>query len=202
MQLRENPEWTVWWRPARDEVTGAVLWPERWDAESLAAREREIGPRAFARQYLLEPVSDDERTFPSEVIESCKDRQSIPGRVAVPDAWPRYAGVDLASSLGQKASWTVMLVAAIDPKSKRRYPVEIIRKRQRFPDTIRMIQLQWDKWRPQSIYVESNAFQAAVTQELSRIDRSIPVRAYTTGREKMSPEIGIPSLSGTTANGS
>ena len=130
------------------------------------------------------------------------DRFNLWGRVAVSDAWPRYAGVDLASSLGQKASWTVMLVAAIDPKSKRRYPVEIIRKRQRFPDTIRMIQLQWDKWRPQSIYVESNAFQAAVTQELSRIDRSIPVRAYTTGREKMSPEIGIPSLSGTTANGS
>jgi len=29
MQLRANPEWTVWWRPARDEVTGEPLWPER-----------------------------------------------------------------------------------------------------------------------------------------------------------------------------
>jgi len=202
MQLKRNPAWTVWWRPARDEKTGEPLWPERWGEEELAAREQEIGPRAFARQYLLQPFSDEERTFPEDVLAACRDDTRCPGKIEVPAKWPCYSGVDLASSLGQKASWTVMFTAAVDPNTKQRYPLEIVRKRQHFPETIRMIQAQWEKWRPQLIYVESNAYQAAVVQELSQTNRSIPVRAYTTGREKMSPDIGIPSLSATMANGS
>lgn len=202
MQLRDNPEWTVWWRPAREEETGELLWPERWGEEELAAREREIGPRAFARQYLLVPISDEERTFPPEVLAACEDDSCRPGQVVVPDSWPRYSGVDLAASLGQKASWTVMFTAAADPKTKRRYPLEIVRKRQHFPDTIRMIQNAWHAWAPRLIYVESNAYQAAVAQELSGRDRSIPIKCYTTGSEKMNPDIGIPSLSASMANGS
>jgi hypothetical protein len=201
MQLRANPEWTVWWRPARDEVTGEPLWPERWSLEALAAREREIGPRAFARQYLLQPLSDEERSFPAEVLAACRDETRVPGHVEVPKEWPCYCGVDLAASLGQKSSWTVMFTAAVDPQSKRRYPLEIIRKRQHFPATIQMIQEQWRKWHPRLIYVESNAYQMAVVQELSQTDRSIPVRAYTTGTEKMDPQVGIPSLAAGMANG-
>ena len=143
----------------------------------------------------MQPLSDEERTFPAEVLESCQDASHAPGQVAVPRDWPRCAGVDLAASLGQRSSFTVMLTAAIDPKTKRRCPLEIIRKRQHFPATIEMIQRQWEKWRPRLIYVESNAFQQAVVQELSQLDRSIPVRAYSTGTEKMDPEVGIPSLS-------
>jgi len=201
MQLKANPEWTVWWRPARDEVTGDPLWPERWSLEALAAREREIGPRAFARQYLLQPLSDEERSFPSEVLAACRDETRVPGQVEVPKDWPCYCGVDLAASLGQKSSWTVSFVAAVDPDSKRRYPLEIIRKRQHFPATIQMIQEQWRRWRPRLIYVESNAFQQAVAQELVQVDRSIPVRAYTTGAEKLDPQVGIPSLAAGMANG-
>ncbi len=202
MQLKTNPEWRVWWRPARDEVTGEVLWPERWTAKALAAREREIGPRAFARQYMLQPLSDEERTFPEEVLAACRDDGYAPGHLEVPANWPRYSGVDLAASLAQKSSWTVMITVAVDPKSKRRYPLEIIRKRQHFPDTIRMIQTAWQRWRPKLIYVESNAYQAAVVQELVGSDRSIPVRAYTTGKEKSDPRVGIPSLAAGMANGS
>ena len=202
MQLRANPEWTVWWRPARDEVTGQTLWPERWDAEALARREREIGPRAFARQYLLLPLSDEERTFPPSAIAACRDDQFIPGQVEVPGEWPRYSGVDLAASLGQKASWTVMFTVAVDPENKRRYPLEIVRKRQPFPETISMIREQCEKWRASLVYVESNAFQEAVVQQLTEMQRSLPVKAYTTGKEKLEPRVGIPSLSAAMANGS
>ena len=202
MQLKTNPEWQVWWRPARDEVTGEVLWPERWDAEALAAREREIGPRAFARQYMLQPLSDEERTFPEGVLAACRDDGYVPGHIEVPQEWPRYCGVDLAASLGQRSSWTVMITVAVDPKSKRRYPLEIIRKRQHFPATIEMIRNQWHRWNPKLIHCESNAYQAAVVQELAGSDRSMPVRAYATGSEKLDPEVGIPSLAAGMANGS
>jgi len=202
MQLKANPQWTVWWRPARDPVSGELLWPGRWDEEALAAREREIGPRPFARQYLLQPLSDEERTFPEHVLAACKDSGHIPGQVEVAENWMRYSGVDLASSLGQKASYTVMFTLAVDPDSKRRYPLEIIRRRQLFPATIQMIKESYERWRHRMVYVESNAYQQAAAQELSQQDRSIPVRAYQTGSEKMDPKVGIPSLSAGMANGS
>jgi len=202
MQLKANPAWTVWWQPARDAVTGEPLWADRWSAEALAARELEIGPRSFARQYLLIPLSDQERTFPDEVLDACRDANYAPGQVQVPDRWPRYSGVDLAASLGQKASYTVMMTIALDPDSKRRYPLEIVRVRQHFPDTIQMIRDQWEKWHPALIHVESNAFQEVVVQQLVQYDRSIPVKAYQTGSEKMDAKVGIPSLSAGMANGS
>jgi len=195
MELRQNPEWQVWWRPARDEVTGQLLWPQRWDADALARREREIGSRAFARQFQLRPLSDDERTFPERVLETCRDRCFVPGQVVVPDHWPRYGGVDLASSLAPNAAWTVMFTIAVDPESKRRYPLEIIRRRQTFPDTIAMIEGSHQRWHHSTIYVESNAYQEVVVQELKRRNREVPVHSYTTGAEKHSPEVGIPSLS-------
>lgn len=202
MELRGHPEWRHWWRPARDEVTKEPLWPDRWDAEALAQREREIGARAFARQYLLLPVSDEERTFPPEVMDACCDDAVIPRRVEAPEAWPRYAGVDLASALGQKASWTVIFTCAVNPENQRRFPLEIIRKRQSFPETIRTVQEQWRRHKPKLIYVESNAYQQAVVDQLAHEDRSIPVEAYQTGGEKYDERVGIPSLSAGMARGS
>lgn len=201
MELRANPEWRVWWRAARDEVSGHLLWPQRWDADALARREREIGRRAFARQFLLVPLSDEEYTFPPEVINCCKDTRFAPRQVQVPDSWPRYAGVDLASSLGQKASYTVMFTLAVDPDSKRRYPLEIIRKRQLFPATIQMIRDSYERWRHRMIYVESNAFQEAVVHELKSQHCSMPVQSYTTGQQKADESVGIPSLSAGMASG-
>lgn len=201
MQLRQNPEWQSWWKPAQDEVTGQPLWPERWDAQALATREREIGPLPFARQFLLRPLSDDQRTFPEQVLETCRDRGFVPGKIEMPDNWHRFAGVDLASSLGQKASYTVMFTIAINPENKRRYPLEIIRRRQLFPATIQMIRDSYARWQHRTIYVESNAFQSAVVHELGQHDCSIPVRSYTTGSEKLDEKMGIPSLSAGMANG-
>ena len=126
----------------------------------------------------------------------------IPGKVQVPERWPRVAGVDLAASLRLKASWTVMFTAAVDPETRRRYPLEIVRKRQHFPATIRMIQEQYRKHRQTWIYVESNAYQKAVVEQLVSQDRSIPVRAYQTGGEKHDETIGIPALAASMANGS
>ena len=201
MQLRENPQWTVWWRSARDPVTGDLLWPDRWDDEALACREQEIGSRAFSRQYLLQPMSDDERTFPQDAIERCKDDRFAPGKLDVPKNWPCYAGVDLAASLGQKASYTVMFTVAVDRKTMRRCPVEIIRRRQPFPATIKMIQDSFARWKHQIIYVESNAYQVAVTEALRQMNCSIPVWPYMTGLEKLDEGVGIPSLSAGMANG-
>ena len=134
---RPNPIWTVWWKPALDEETGEVLWPGRWSNEKLARKKLEIGPRQFACQYQLRPLSEEEAVFPERILTVCRDqgRAHAPGQVDVPDHWARYIGVDLASSMGAKSSYTVAFVIALGPDGKR-YPIEIVRKRLAFDETV------------------------------------------------------------------
>ena len=195
MQLRSNPMWTVWWRPARDERTGALLWPGRWSEEALAQRELEIGSRAFARQFLLEPRSDEERTFSEEVISRCRDERWAPGAVEAPSEWARYAGVDLASTFGHRSSWTVMFTVAVDYKSERRYPLEIVRARFDFPQTIGMIMDSSQRHHHEVIYVENNGYQRAVVEALRERGCEARVHGFTTGQQKYDESVGIPSLS-------
>ena len=113
--------------------------------------------RAFARQFGLLPLSDEERTFPPGVLNACRDFSLVPGEFQPAADRIRCMGVDLASSLNQKSSWTVVFVLAVDPESKRRYPVEIFRKRMGVLETVRRIEALAEKWSPRLIYVESNA---------------------------------------------
>lgn len=124
VELRNSGQWTTWWRGARDELSGQLLWPERWDDDALRRREAEIGSRAFARQFQLQAVSDEERLFRQSAIQRCRDARYEVGRQQVPADWPRFAGVDMAASLGKKASYTVVFVTAVCPDG-RRLPVEI-----------------------------------------------------------------------------
>lgn len=194
MHLRGNAEWTVWWRPARDECTGAVLWPGRWDEEALRQREREIGSRLFARQFQLQPMSDAERTFPEEIIGRCRDDRWAPGEVQVPAEWPCFIGVDLASALHQKASYTVIFVAAVDPDTNGRYPKEIIRKRMTFGETVTALIAACERHRPELAYVEANAYQIVLVDHMRETEWGPIVEAFYTGTNKYSADIGIPSL--------
>ena len=199
---RPVPGWTIWWKPAIDEATGESLWPGKWSLEALAARKAEVGARVFSRQFLLRPVSDEEALFPESVLRVClaQGRGWEPGRVEVPDEWGRFIGVDLASSLGAKASYTVAFVIAAGP-DKRRIPLEIVRKRQPFGETVKMIEELWQRHHPAQLRVENNAFQEALLQHLRQRHPGIPVVGHTTGRQKADEQIGLPGLAATMADG-
>lgn len=201
--LRDNPEWRVWWKPAIDPDTSAILWPSKWGAESLNARAREIGPRAFSRQFQLVPISDEEVTFPHAALQVGYDlgREIAPGSFDAPREWTRIVGVDLASSMGMKAAYTVAFVIAVEPETKRRYPIEIHRERLRFPDTVRLVKNLWEKHHPAQIRVENNGYQEALLQQLNEECPGIPVVGHTTGRNKADEKIGLPGLSATISNG-
>jgi hypothetical protein len=92
VELRDSGHWTIWWRGARDELTGELLWPEVWSEEALRRTESEIGSRAFARQFLLQAVSDEERLFSADAIARCRDVRYVVGRLPAPQGWRIFAG--------------------------------------------------------------------------------------------------------------
>src|SRR5207237_1279438 len=56
--LKRNPAFAHFRRAVGPDLE--PVWPEKWPAEALAARRREIGAAAFARGYRLTPIADDE----------------------------------------------------------------------------------------------------------------------------------------------
>ena len=200
--LRSNPQWQVWWQPAINPETGALLWGDKWTKETLEARRQEIGDRAFTQQFLLQPLSDEDATFPERVIQACLTDRWAPGQVEVEveESWPRFIGVDLASSLKVKAAYTVAFVIARGPDDKR-YPLEIVRKRLQFDETVELIADLWVKYSPTEIQVENNAYQEVTVQHLKQRFPGMPVVGQTTGRQKADEKIGLPGLAATMANG-
>jgi len=201
-ELAQNPEWVHWRQTAIiDEDRRLTLWPERWPWERLMKRRREIGERAFARNFLLQALSSEEEVFPESYIAACLDYDRVYGE-PVDESWPRVAGVDLASRQHAEADYTVIVTAAVDPAG-RRHLVEIVRERVDFAATLRLLVQQYRKHRHAIILVENNSYQDAVLQALRdpSVRRAVgaegltlPLRPFTTGRQKADETLGLPGL--------
>jgi hypothetical protein len=193
VELRDGGHWTTWWQGARDELTGELLWPERWSEEALRRREGEIGSRAFARQFLLQAVSDEERLFSPEAIRRARDSRYHVGRQSATPLHRCYVGVDLAASLGKKASYTVIFVVGLT-ESQQRLPLEIVRTRMSLSDAVTEIRRISDRWKPAKIVVENNSFQEAVLELVRRERPRLPLVGHHTGAQKADEQIGVPSV--------
>jgi hypothetical protein len=204
----------VWWTPAIeyrkhyledgspevDEETGQhkitkhILWPDKWSEEKLEERRAELGDRIFARQYLLNAMSDEERTFPEKTLEHSFDFTRAEVGDDVDDEWPTFGGVDLASALGKKNAWTVIWTIAKSPYDNKFYLKEMYRRRMSFPDIIQAILTQYHRHHWRLCKVENNAFQQAVIDAIAEKDRSIPVEPFTTGQNKANEKVGLPGM--------
>jgi hypothetical protein len=204
----------VWWVPAIeyrkhyledgspdvDEITGQhrvtkhILWPDCWSEEKLDAKKQEVGERVFARQYLLNAMSDEERTFPEKALERSFDMSRADIGDDVDDEWPTFGGVDLASALGKKNAWTVIWTIARSPHDNKLYLKEMYRRRMSFPDIIAAILEQHKRHHWRLCKVENNAFQQAVIDAIAEKDRTIPVESFTTGQNKANEKVGLPGM--------
>lgn len=212
--LKARGTFTVWWTPAieykmhfeddgtpiidpetgQQKVTKKILWPSKWSEEKLKEREAEVGTRAFARQYLLNAMSDEERTFPEKSLEKSFDKTIADIGEDIEDTWATYGGVDLATALGKKNAWTVITTLAKSPYDSRLYFKEIYRRRMPFSTTIKCILEQYRKHNWRMVYVENNQYQQAVIDALEEIDKSLPVYSFTTGTNKADERVGLPGL--------
>lgn len=206
--------WKVWWVPAikyvpefdeedepvidpethRQKTLKLILWPGKWSEEALKDKLEEVGDRVFARQYLLNAMSDEERTFPEFCLESSFDRSLAHIGEGIPDDWPTFGGIDLASALGKKAAWTVIITLAKNPDTGRLYFKKIWRRRVPFSDTIAQIGTEFTEHRWRVCYVENNGYQQAVIDAIDNQEQGIPVAAFTTGANKANELIGLPAM--------
>lgn len=167
------------------------LWPDQWTAERLLERERQLTPFRFRQLHMCIAIDEARTPFTEDAIKKCKLRgMNLP---YAPDDWdgPAFTGVDLATGQTRRHAYTVFFTIGLTPDGD--YYVLDIRSGRWHASQIEEIATDvYEKFN--SIFiVESNAAQAFLIQFLQR-DTTIPVRAYTTGRQKAHPEFGIESI--------
>jgi hypothetical protein len=161
------------------------LWEEQWPKNRLIKQFKDLGPRAFNRGYRQEALSDEDRTFPSyqKVFKYGVRWQDL-----VRPEWPRVGGMD---PFGQQV---VIFTLAIDPHG-RRFPIDIRRGKWNSTRAVNELISAYKDHKHQIICVENNAAQDAIVQwALEKGERSMPIAAFTTGKQKADPAMGLPGM--------
>lgn len=180
----------------RQRVKPHYLWLEKWDADTLRDKEIELGPRSFARQFLLNAMSDDERTFKETDLVKSYDRDLLDIGDGVDANWPTFCGIDLASAMGKKAAWTVITTLAKNPGTKKLYIKHMCRRKMGFTETMERIVEGWDAQHWRFGYVENNGYQKAVEESLDKRFKEIPLAGFhTSAGGKVDEKVGLPGMS-------
>lgn len=142
----------------------------------------------------MRAFSDDERMYPS--FQTCFSSGVVTGEITR-RAWPVFMGVDLA---GTKRPGNVIFIAAMDPATQKRYPLEILTGNWTSPETARQLSMATARHpNVRYIMVENNGYQQALIDwvKSSPNDHSFwyKIESYTTtGVTKNSLTVGMPSL--------
>ncbi len=191
--LRELPGWHLVHLKA---IEGdKLLWPEKWSKEVLEEKRREIGSVLFARNFLCELLSEDERYFPRSLLNSCL----LEKRRFFSEQSYYVIGCDFSILTGHTAKkkqgdYTVYLVMEYDPLFEERQVIHIFRKRGLTVfQQIEALKNLARKYRPRKILLENNVFQDLYHQILTKIT-DLPVRGFKMTKKKWHPVEGIPYL--------
>lgn len=182
--------------------TGLPRWPERWPMERIQARMTEMGSLESARQLMCIARDDSSSRFRQQYIDKClingRGKKMASLLQTVPKGCRTYTGVDLAVQKGDAADLTVLFSVLVDQYGNRRV-LGIESGKWSGPEIIQRI---CDAhYRYQSIViVENNSAQDFILQ-FTRNMSDVPVRAFTTGRNKAHPEFGVEGLATEFENG-
>lgn len=168
--------------PARNDQ-GEVLFPERYSDEALLDKAQEIGPTRFAREFMVQPLTDEASLFPSHLFAGNEVR--VPYRLGLPASyweekgWLRYTGVDIALSTEVGADYFVIFTVAVDGAGIR-WIVDILREKgMSFQAQKDAIKEAYAKYLPEVIHIEANQMQRVWPQEIVR-ETSLPIRSFFT----------------------
>lgn len=197
MEIRSSGAFDEWWVPALDE-NDESRWPEVWPTEELIKKRNE-DPRAFAHQYMLEPIADSDTIFNYDTILMGSGDDVVPG-----PSFEYYFGVDLAPALGNASNaYSVIFVIGVDSNDPRgvRHVVDIIRARAKAPDFMEMIIDAYNQYKPKCIMVENNGYQQSMIDFLEARNVELPIVGYRTGSQKLDLQTGVPSIAPLLARG-
>jgi len=174
---------------------GSPRWPERWSIERIQKTRDTLGPLEFARQLLCVARSDDEARFKKEWIDWClrrgEGKQLVYGMDKLPPHFKTYTGVDLAVQQKDASDSTCLFTIAVHPQGDREI-LNIESGKWSGPEIVSRI-IDTHRRYMSICIVENNAAQDFIIQ-FARGAFAVPIKPFTTGRNKAHPEFGIESI--------
>jgi len=166
---------------------GEPLWPGRWTPARLQERQREIGDRAFAQEFLNQPLSLAGQVFragdflsydPAELKQA--GGQWYLGREPLTVA----IGVDPAVGEQSRHDYFAACVLGLagPAAAPRIYLLDLLRDRLRFSAQLTQLARLNRQWLPRLIGIESTAYQAVLSQRAW--EAGLPVSALSDNRPK------------------
>jgi len=149
---------------------GKPLWPEYWTLEKLDERRKQIGTIFFNCQYQNDPTGMQGDLLRSEWLRTWQEE---------PPSLPKYAGIDPALGEGDLQGIATL---SYDRGIRQGYLEDVYAERTGFPGFLQKIRELHAEHHYAKIYIESNAFQKALTylEEL----RGLPIVPSPTIRDK------------------
>ena len=181
--------------PVLEEVTSKPRWPERWPLERIQKVRETLGPLEFARQLLCVARDDSEARFKKEWIDACllrgEGKTLVYGMNTIPPGFKTYTGVDLAIQQKDSADSTCIFTIAVHPQGDREV-LGIETGKWSGPEIVQRI-IDTHRRYNSVVCVENNAAQDYIVQ-FARGAYAVPIRPFTTGRNKAHSEFGIESV--------
>lgn len=182
MLKREDVYHTKVYRAIKEDNT--PLWPERFSLKRLEQIRAESGSRAFAQEYMNNPMAEGDRVFQPEWFKPyTADEVSYDEHLR---AWTWrgkplrvYQGIDPAISERERADdfsrVTVGVSADLDI-----IVFEASGQHLDFPSQIKAIEQGYEEWAPFRIEIEEIGYQRALRQQVLR-EKLLPVKPINAG---------------------
>ena len=175
---------------------GCSRWPGKWPIERINAAREEMGILEFSRQLLCRARDDSERRVHPEWFAPCLARGNglafLDRLDAIPDRAGVFSGVDLGVASNDDSDRTAIFTILVHPDATRQ-PIMIESGKWTGPDIVRRI-LDTHARYGSILYVENNAAQDFILQFAREHSAAVPIRPFTTGRNKAHPEFGVESI--------
>ena len=207
LEYADKPEdWKTLWEKTTEPLTETDVPDEnglfdRWTGPRLTAVRNEAGPSKWSLVYQNLDIAENAIFDPTCVRGAVNGMRKSGALIAGAAGHPenpqnffRVIGIDPAMS-----GDTAAVAYAVDRRTHKRYIMDVHIMTAPTPAAIRSLIKEWtDAYKPQTVIVESNAFQLFLTQDeeirnfLST--RGINYRPHYTGNNKQDPEFGVASL--------
>ena len=174
--------------------SGNPRWPDVWPIERIEKKKAELGSLEFSRQMLCVARDDSTSRFQRQWIDTAlalgRNREMAYALQKVPNGYATYTGVDLAVQQHSAADLTVLTTIIQHPNGQREI-LAIESGRWTGPDIVDRI-VDHHRRYSSVVTVENNAAQEFIVQYAK--GAGVPVRGFTTGRNKAHPEYGVEHL--------
>jgi hypothetical protein len=169
----------------------------RWPKKALIDKCNILGQRAFDRGFRQRAYSDEERIF--KTFSSCFDYALSINKIRDVFLTNRAKnfismGVDLSN---KKRPGNVIFVLGIDDLNYKYY-LECVTGKWTSPEMADQIAYLHNKYRPDVIVVENNAYQTALIEWIQDSKKEYnfwhKIVPFTTGSQKLDEQLGLPAL--------